>query len=187
MKRAVVMVCAVLAVGAIEAAQIYRVTQPDGTVEFTDDPPPGETAVAVEVPPLNTVAPLESPRDAFDDSSTTEPVKPYESVRITRPTDGESLWGPVGEVNVDLSVEPALKRGDRLDVLMDGEHVGGGSSTSITLTGVVRGTHTLVAVVRSASGKVVGQSKSVSFTKHQAQQHRLEEHRRRPERPLHTN
>lgn len=173
MKKPIVILCLAMTASILHAQTVYRVVQPDGTVEFTDSPPPGQPAQAIVVPPLNTARPLGSPRDAYDDSPSSEKKVAYEELRITSPEEGESIWGSVGQVNVDLSLEPKLRAGDKIELKLDGQSIGGGRSTAITLTEVVRGTHTLQAVVKDSSGKVMAQSNSVTFTKHQAQQRRV--------------
>lgn len=173
MKTRAVVLSLMLATGIVQAQTVYRVTQPDGTVEFTDSPPPGQPAQAVVVPPLNTAKPPVSPRDAHDDAPNPERKVAYEALEITKPAEGESIWGPVGRVDINLSVEPSLRSGDKVELKLDGQSIGGGHATAITLTEVARGTHTVQAVVKDSSGRVMAQSNSVTFTKHQGQQRRL--------------
>ena len=75
-----------------------------------------------------------------------------------------SIRDNAGNVNVDVSLEPALRSGDKIDLLLDGQSVGGGNKTAITLTDMERGTHSLQALVKDASGKVVARSNTVTFT-----------------------
>lgn len=154
-------------VGAMVQAQtVYKVIQPDGTVEFTDAPPEGEAAQKIEVPPLNTTPPLVSPRDAFDDQPRAPAQPVYSRVRITSPENHTAFWDTSGTVNVDLSVTPSLRPGDKIEVMLDGRSVGGGRSTAIALTEMNRGTHTVQALIKDASGKVLARSNAVSFTLH---------------------
>ena len=165
---------ALLASATAHGETVYRVVQPDGTVEFTDSPPPGQAAQAIHVQPLNTVPLSGSPRDAFEELPPQHSSKPiYGGVAIVRPEEGASLWGTGGEVDVDVKTEPPLRPGDRVDVVMDGISVGGGRATAIRLKEVARGTHTLQAIIKDSAGKVLVQSDSVTFTVHQGRQRRL--------------
>jgi len=164
MKRLTLIVCLMSAGAIIQAQTVYKVIQPDGTVEFTDSPPAGEAAQRVEVAPLNTLPPLVSPRDAFDDQPAAPAKAAYSEFRITSPKNDSSFWETSGNVNVDVSLAPSLRSGDKIEVLLDGRSVGGGRSTAIALTAMDRGTHSVQAVIKDASGKVLARSNTVSFT-----------------------
>ena len=164
MKHLLLTLSLVLATGTAQAQKIYKVVQPDGTILFTDSPSPGDDAEQVDVGPLNTAPSLASPTDAFDDSAAVEAEVGYSEFRITSPANDTSFWDTAGNVNVDLSLEPTLRAGDKIDLLLDGQSVGGGWSTAITLAEMDRGTHNLQAVVKSSAGKVIARSNTVTFT-----------------------
>jgi len=163
MKQLTLMVCLVLAWGGVQAQAVYKVIQPDGTVEYTDAPPPGEAAKQIEVPPLNSADPV-APPGAVSSMEASGESEGYSQFRITSPGNGEAIRDNAGNVNVDLSLEPPLRSGDKIDVQVDGRSVGGGKSTAITLSDMDRGTHSVQAVVKNRNGKVVARSNSVSFT-----------------------
>lgn len=161
MKPAVLIFCLALAGAALQAQEVYKVIQPDGTVEFTDSPPPGEAAEQVDIPPLNTAEPPPAPSPS---ASPTAAAQGYSEFRITRPGNGESIRDNAGNVDIDLSLKPTLRSGDKIDVLLDGRSVGGGNKTAITLSEMDRGTHSVQALVKDPAGKVVARSNSVTFT-----------------------
>lgn len=163
MKEVALTLCLVLASGAAQAQTVYKVIQPDGTVEFTDSPPPGEAAKQIEIPPLNTTEPLAPPTTRAP-SSPDPATQGYSKFRITSPGDGESIRDNAGNVTIGLSLEPALRSGDTIDVLVDGRSAGGGNETAIMLSDVDRGTHSVQALVKDATGKIVARSNSVTFT-----------------------
>lgn len=162
MKQLLLTLCLALASSAVPAQAVYKVIQPDGTVEFTDSPPPGEAAKQIEVPPLNTTEPLAPPASA--PTASAGAAQGYSEFRITSPGNGESIRDNAGNVNVDLRLKPTLRSGDRIDVLVDGRSVGGGNNTAITLSAVDRGTHSVQALVKNSDGKVLARSNSVTFT-----------------------
>ena len=164
MKQFALILCLVLASGAALAQKVYKVIQPDGTVMFTDSPQPGDGAEEVDMRPLNTTPPLASPTDAFDDSPAAELEKGYAEVRITSPENEASIRDNAGNVNVDVKISPSLRSGDKVELKLDGQAIGGGRKTNFALTDMERGTHSLQAVVKNSNGKVVASSESVTFT-----------------------
>jgi hypothetical protein len=164
MKQLALILCLALVSGAALAQKVYKVIQPDGTVMFTDSPQPGDGAEEVAVQPLNTTPALASPRDAFDDSPAAELEKGYAEFRITNPEANASIRDNAGNVNVDVSINPKLRSGDKVELKLDGQSIGGGKKTNFALTDMERGTHSLQAVVKNSAGKVVASSESITFT-----------------------
>ncbi len=164
MKQLVPIVALAVCIGATQAQEkVYKVIQPDGTVEFTDVPPPNEPATEIRVEPINTIeAPAGEVGSASQKAATQE--QGYTEFRITSPGNDQAIRDNAGNVNVDLNLKPALRSGDTIDLLLDGQSVGGGDKTSITLAQMDRGTHRLQAVVKDSSGKVVARSNTVTFT-----------------------
>ena len=127
MKKIVLALCLALAAGAAHAQQkVYKVVQPDGTILFTDTPPPGEDAEQVDVGPINTAPPLASPTDAFDDSPAAELEQGYSEFRIASPADDAAIRDNAGNVNVDLKINPNLRAGDKIELILNGQSIGGG-------------------------------------------------------------
>ena len=151
-----------LASGAAQAQKVYKIIQPDGSVEFTDEPPPGSNATPITVEPLNTTPPLATPAQEAQAASPADAG--YTKFRITSPDDDAAIRDNAGNVNVDVALEPPLRSGDTIDIMLNGTVVGGGKQTAITLSNVERGSHTVQAVVKNGAGKVVARSNSVSFS-----------------------
>lgn len=163
MRALTLMICLTLAGGAVQAQTVYKVIKPDGSVEFTDTPPPGEAAQPIQVQPLNTAEPPPVLPSAGATPPASEP-QGYGSFRITSPGDGDAIRDNAGSVNVAVKLEPPLRSGDRIEILVDGRTVGGGNNTSITLSGVERGSHRVQAVVKNPAGEIVARSNSVSIS-----------------------
>jgi len=161
MKALAPMLCLALICATAQAQKVYRVVQPDGTVEFTDSPPSNRPAEEIHVRPLNS-----TPGLAPTPAASTQPAADvgYSDFRITKPRNEEAIRDNAGNVNVDLKLTPGLKSGDKIALLLNGESVGGGKSTAITLSDMDRGSHNLQAVVKNSAGKVVARSNSVTFT-----------------------
>jgi len=139
-----------LASGIANAAQTYRWVDAQGVVHYSDTPQPGAEKVTLPTAP----PPAARPADTAG----------YQSCAITEPAAEASLYAP-DSVHVVVSLEPSLRDGDRLQVLMDGQPLASKShaSTSLEAPQPDRGAHALSAVVRDASGKMVCSSSAVTF------------------------
>ena len=145
-------------------AAIYKYVTPDGEVVYSDAPPPGAQQVQeVELPPLSTYTPQPSPHAV--DTGATKPAKHpgYDVFRITSPKDDEPIRMNTGNITIVMELRPALHSGDTIDLVLDGRTIGTGSTTTVNLTNLDRGTHTVEAVIRSPNAKVVARTKPISF------------------------
>lgn len=151
-------------------AQIYKVTNDDGVV-FTDRPETvsgtGQQSVeALELPPLNTVAPIGaepvSPpgSGAAADSPEVDALEPR--VRITSPAHESTIAMGPGDFTVSASPEPPLSRNERLVLTIDGRAYGAAqSSARWFVQGALRGPHDLVVQRTDSRGAAIASSESV--------------------------
>ncbi len=146
------------------AAQIYKVTDADGNVVFTDVPPrPGEKADEVELGSGSTVdikssLPQETSATSWssatsDDENTEEiPQYGYEMLQVVSPANDASVRENAGNVVVSIAINPELRPGNRLQLEMDGKVIRTTTTKRVSLTEVDRGTHVLRAHVIDDSG-----------------------------------
>lgn len=87
----------------------------------------------------------------------------YDDVRIVEPVPEATLHDNLGNVQVRVAVVPALRAGDRVEVLLDGKPAAAGAALRFELRGVERGTHTLQARVLAGDGKALKGSPPVTF------------------------
>lgn len=89
----------------------------------------------------------------------------YNVIAVTKPADGSTVFNNVGDVDVTVVVSPALRAdaGDQIVLLVDGRRAAEQSATHFQLSGIVRGEHTLEALVVDASGNALISSKPVKF------------------------
>lgn len=156
------LLCAAL-LAAPAAAQIYRTTDADGNVIFTDQPPAGSTATeTVELPPTNTTPPppVIAPSNPRPEARESEPV-PIE-VSISTPANESTIPMGGGIFDVVAAATPPLTPGQTLQLLMDGEPQGPAqSSANWKLENVFRGPHDLVVQRLDSSGQVIATSDPV--------------------------
>lgn len=146
---------------------LYRWVDDNGVIHFSDSPRPGaqdpsEDEFKVRAPNVSR-SPRPSPSSVSSATSTdgdadasgiTPAPLGYQSLSITSPANGDTLWNIGGTLNVSLQVSPGLQPGDGIVILMDGRVMNQrpATSTSVTLSNVYRGEHVLVASIRDANG-----------------------------------
>ncbi len=164
MSKLVFVLCLLLAVGAAQAQKIYKYTLPNGDVVYSDKRPPVDQGEEIALEPLQSFS-LPPPPPLED--STAKKNKPesdgYKAFKLTSPTNDATIRDAGGNVRVSLSLTPALRSGHSIEFMMDGQSIGSGKSTSLTLSEVDRGTHTVQAAVKDSEGKEIARSNSVIF------------------------
>lgn len=146
------------------SAQIYKTTDENGNVVFSDAPPAGSTSSEqVELsqtnttPPPPVVNPIKRPRPEPEDVSPA-PVE----VSITSPANETTIPMGGGNFSVSAAVSSGARNGQTLQLLMDGAPQGPPQeSGNWSLQSVMRGPHDLVVEVLDRQGKVLGSSESV--------------------------
>jgi len=145
---------------------IYRTTDAQGNVIFTDAPPAdGNPGERVDVPPVNTTpAPQvrKSEAEAAPGPSTGEDAQAPPQVAITSPSNETTIPIGPGNFSVTAEVSRRLKPGQRLQLHLDGEPRGEPQrETTWNLTNVLRGAHDLTVSVLGEEGETVTTSEPV--------------------------
>jgi Domain of unknown function (DUF4124)/Penicillin-Binding Protein C-terminus Family len=143
---------------------IYRTTDAEGNVVFTDSPPANATpADRVEIRPTNTVQPPQiPPRPASENSSNVEAEVASYTLTITEPANETTFPMGPGNFSVNVNVSPALSSAENLQLFVDGAPQGEPQSASTwSLTNVNRGQHDLTVGVIDDSGKTLAISPPV--------------------------
>ncbi|MFY0991229.1 DUF4124 domain-containing protein [Halomonas sp. C05BenzN] len=162
MNKALAVLALGLSVSLVAQAQtIYRTTDAQGNVVFTDNPERG--GEEVELAPLTVVPSREEvraapPRDEgrAPVASPGQPFMPYDSFRILAPAHEETLeTGHAGNIQVELGIEPELREDHRVRLLLDGRVSQSAMHTSaFMLTNLDRGERVLQAELLDANGEV---------------------------------
>ncbi len=148
---------AALAAFAAQAAVIYKWTDADGVVHFSDQPVPGAekistgaTNTAISGSPGNAEASAEGQEKAG--------ALDYAEFSITSPTPGQTFFGDE-TISANLGLTPSLKGGQTVTWHLGGAEIGdqGPTATAITLPHLDRGTYTIDATV---TDRATGQSRS---------------------------
>ncbi|MCA0893352.1 DUF4124 domain-containing protein [Microbulbifer agarilyticus] len=147
---------------------VYKIVGPDGRVTFSDTAPAGEKVEKIEIGPINVqpIAPKSalptrklSPRSG--DERQREDLGPI-SFAIVSPADDATI--PPGQrfIVLQVALSPVPRDGYRFFAVIDGQRWSGGSSTnSLDISALERGTHTIQAVLYSATGQPLAQSQTI--------------------------
>ena len=148
---------------AVVSAKIYKWVLPDGSIKYSDKPQESG-ATEVKLPPLQTYtpAPPPPPRQAAEEVTGAQ-EEGYEVLEVLAPGHDESIRDNGGEVSVQLAIEPGLRDGHVVEILVDGTAIGSGRATNVRLSELDRGSHTISVTIKNADDEVVASAKPVTF------------------------
>jgi hypothetical protein len=155
-----------LLISLTATAQIYKTTDEQGNVVFTDQPPEGVEREEVELQRTNTAPPPpERPappaEEQEEDNEEAEAAVEY-GVVITVPADETTIPMGPGNFSVSAVVRPSLGADDRLQLLVDAVPWGEPQTVpSWALTNVFRGAHDITVAVVDSDGKHLAVSEPV--------------------------
>jgi hypothetical protein len=169
--RKILLISLLLATGIAGASSIYQWTDESGRTVFGDKPPPGVEATPVRVQSIQTFpAPdtstfKSSKTEEEEKKAAEEAARPKYKVAIASPADDEPVRSNPGNIAILISSDPTLDTaaGHKFQLLMDGNPVMTSQKTSVVLTNVDRGTHTLQVQVIDETGKVLESSQNSTF------------------------
>lgn len=144
-----------LCLGADLAAQpVYKVTDEDGNVTFTDTPR-GNEQMQVEMQMVNPTNTAKAVSTATPISQTSEPGEPIlYATQIVLPAENATIPMGPGNFAVEASLSPAMKGDEKLSLLLDGEPFGPPQRMPIwQLNNVYRGAHQLQVVRLTSMGR----------------------------------
>lgn len=121
---------------------VYKVINPDGSTSYSDQPQ-GTAATKIEIAPIRTI-PAYKAFDTFDTMPKTVTTdSAYQSLSILSPENGSAFHSGSGNIMVSTKIVPALRTEDSLRFLLDGNVIKTTKSSSIQLSNISRGTHTI--------------------------------------------
>ncbi|WP_434654003.1 DUF4124 domain-containing protein [Pseudomonas sp. R3-56] len=147
-------------------AQIYKYTDADGNTAYSNQPPDGVPAQAVELPPLNSVesqtpGSREAPAAAQGSDA---PRNAYDILELTDIPTEEALRANNGTFTVGVRAQPRLQGPHLFRLLLDGQPYGQPSNVPrLQLVNIDRGEHSLAVQVINGE-RLVQQSETVTFT-----------------------
>lgn len=139
------------------SAEIYRWVDAEGYPQYSDRPAPN--AEVLREPPHSAAA---------QNAAASDPGQPllgsYRAFEIVSPQSGETVRRDDGKLPIGLILDPPLRDGHRLELVVDGAAVAvDQGSTQLTLTGLAFGSHTVVARILNAQGATDARTAPLGF------------------------
>jgi hypothetical protein len=133
--------------------QLWKWTDANGVVHYSDTPGPGAVRVDLAVPQGQPATPAPAPVATQGTGSIQVATPNYKSLTIAAPADQTSYFDADAVVNVQLDSTPQLFEGDQIFLYVDGQRYGSsGDAYTYSLPNLPRGSHTLRAVIFDADG-----------------------------------
>lgn len=159
MQRLLVIALLVLVANPLSAAGIYRHTDKNGKVVFTDQPPDQADVEEVQLGPINTVP--AGRKERRNEGSETAPAAPpaenYQRLDLGGVQNGDELRNPEGPVNLSATPDIPLQPGHTLVFIDNGREITSTTGSAV-IESIERGTHTISAEIRDASGTTLVRS-----------------------------
>lgn len=155
--------CLLLLVSLPAIAQIYKYTDANGNTAYSNQPPDGAKAEAVELPPLNSIEPV-APRPSAPANDAAQIQAAYDTLELTDLPLDEALRANNGTFTIGVKIEPRLRPGHLMQLLVDGNPYG--QPTNIPRFQVVnidRGEHSFAVAVQNSQG-IIQQSPTLTLT-----------------------
>jgi hypothetical protein len=159
--RLLLLILSLYAVAWPGQAAMYKWVDDQGKVHFSDTPPSKE-AEEYKPPPIQ-VMPAGPTGDFKSNVEKPKKIK-YESLSVIAP-EPDTVFTPdkASNVQVSLTLEPALDAQHKIALYLDGAMHTIGKQRNFTLTSLPRGTHTVFAAVLDEKNRKLISSDSVSF------------------------
>ncbi|WP_419421017.1 DUF4124 domain-containing protein [Legionella sp. D16C41] len=150
-------------------AEIYKWTDGQGVVHFSDEPHPG--AEKIVLPPTQVSSPLPTKipttnttaHTTNDDDNSVANQESYK-VSILAPKHETTIRNNQGYVSVVINTEPKLEKGELLQLIFDGQALGKPQvNNTFVLNNVNRGAHTIAVQIIGVNGDILSTSEPVTF------------------------
>jgi hypothetical protein len=151
---------AALASFAGQAAVVYKWTDSDGVVHFSDQPVPGAEKIYTGASNTAVSVPTGQNAGSTADTEKTAGALDYAEFSIASPSPEQTFFGD-NPINANLALSPSLKAGQIVTWHLNGTEVTdqGATATAITLPHLDRGTYSIGATVTDPA---TGQSRSTN-------------------------
>ncbi len=158
--NSLILVLAVFLIASLSHAEIYKSTDEQGRVIYTDNPALGKKVDQVDLPPINT-----QPATRLSNKSPNQKSKKVVyKVSISQPKQGTQI--PTGQEALDLQVGvlPPPKSSYSLQAYLNGSPIGPSSKRQRwQLKALYRGEHQLTVNLIDDSGNVLASSDPVTI------------------------
>ncbi len=155
----------------VSAAAIYKSTDKNGNLVFSDQPVGDATEVSLD--PVQTYqqksTAASAPKPASPTEQKSKKANEYTAVAIASPANNSTFWIGTGPIAVTATLTPSLQTGDEAVLLYDGVAqspiTGPAASLNFSITDYTPGKHSIAVEIYQTGKekKVLKTSNSVSF------------------------
>ena len=144
-------------------AEIYQSTDSEGNISYSDSSTDPQTTKITPQPSNIVPAQTVNKKKALIVKDKTS--LPTHIIQIITPINDAVIRNNQGEVSINISIQPPLNPENKIQTLiyLDEKIISQGLATSISITNIDRGTHTIRASLISTSGEVLTQSNKVTI------------------------
>lgn len=167
----IVLVILLLWVRVPAAEEIYRWSNEDGGVTYSDQPPPpqadGNRIKPEMLPRLQVIPAITAPSEPpAIEPAVNDLTKTYQIFSVAQPLGQSAVRANDGDLTVVLNVQPGLwvAAGHNIQLYLDGKPAAQGAQTSFQLTNLDRGSHSIRAEILDQNGQSLVSTDTVSFT-----------------------
>lgn len=151
---------------SLASAAVYKVTDDQGNITYTDTAPAEAAADKVQLPPVNKIPTLTPAAATPPDSIDTE-LSPafngYSFAALVSPVNDSLVHFDQSQVLAQLALTPELGVDHLVQFYVDGSTYGPPvAASSLSIAGLERGTHHISARVLSSQGAVLVIAKPVT-------------------------
>ena len=148
-------------------AAVYKQVDEQGNISYSDVPQKKDDQ-PISMPEPMTFTSKPAPKSSGDGEGnqkrkSDQQSEKYDSVAINSPNNDETIRSNNGDVTVQISSTPGLQNNHLFVLFMDGNKVQESAATSVQLTNLERGTHTLTAEIQDDQSNTLASSPPVSF------------------------
>jgi hypothetical protein len=151
-----------LTISLVTSAKVYKYTDDDGNIHYTDIKP-FDGAQEADIKPLTIVdsEPVinrkrELHKKKFSPHN-------FEKFKLVTPKSDSTIWNTAGEILASVDLGGKLPKGHKVEFYFDGKSLGKIKSSSHMIKEVERGEHSIFAQVLDTNNNVVKTTKRIKF------------------------
>ena len=149
----------------VSAGGFFKWVDDQGVVHYSDKPRQGAQEIKLPKAPASPPPTRRAGTPSQNDDGDKGVVGGnYSAFSIAQPDNNETIRSNEGLINISFFIEPGLQSGHKIRVFVDGRRLKDElTSTSFSLKGIRRGTHSMRAEIIDETGEPMASTSSVTF------------------------
>ena len=146
------------------STKIYKVVKPDGSIIYTDKPPPGASEYKLLKQPNLMPSMTTNQNSKAKETQLTPVIKP--TLELLKPANEATVRNNAGEVNIEASLAPEMT--GQFILYLNGQLHSRNSAPMFELEGLDRGSYNIKIEFLDQSGKLLASTQPSTFYLHKA-------------------